>query len=265
MTGVPTGLLDFDRVTGGLKPGALYVIAARPSRGKSAFCAQAAVHAATLGCRSLVFSMEMEPYQLALRMILAEAGVDRWDLKRDKDIKNSYVWKKIGQACQKLGELGIAFDQRESPSLAQVRASCRQQVVNGLDLVVVDYAQRMARDPETVKRSGEWAAVGENVRGLKSLARNLGVPVLVACQLTAEAEEHRPNMSMLQAAQSVISAEADLIAFLHPKDTAAWKSQPSPFIDLLVDKNRSGACMTITLSFERRLTRFVNAQEEWKA
>lgn len=271
VTGVPTGLLDFDRLTGGLKPGALYIVAARPSRGKSALCAQAAVHAGTQGCRSLVFSMEMEPYQLGQRMLLAEAEVDRWDLRREKGgDRESYSWKKIGQSYAKLTGLPVFFDQRESPNLAQVRASCRQQMAQGLDLVVVDYIQRMTLDPTMVKQGGIWAAVGENVKGLKSLARNLRVPVLAACQLTSEAEEKRPTLAMLQQAQSVISAEADLISFLHPQDLSKWKTQPFPMVDLFVDKHRSGACMAIALSFERSCTRFVSVarepqgETEWK-
>lgn len=263
VTGVPTGLLDFDRLTGGLKPGALYIVAARPSRGKSALLAQAVIHAATQGCRALVFSMEMEPYQLALRMLMADAEVDRWALKREAEAKNSYAWKKLGASYARLRDLPVFFDQRESPNLAQIRASCNAH--HGVDLVVVDYLQRMSVDGNMVKAAGLWAAVGENVRGLKSLARNLKVPVLLACQLTGDAEEKRPTLSMLQQAQSVISAEADLVGFLHPQDLENWRTQEFPMVDLFVDKHRAGACMAIRLSFERKVCRFVSvAKDQWE-
>lgn len=256
VTGIPTGLIDVDKVTGGLKPGLLYIVAARPSRGKSALLAQTAIHAAGEGHRALVFSMEMEPYQLAQRMLLADAGVERWTLKKAAEQRDSYEWKRVQQSYVHLSKLPVTFDQHESPTLAHIKASCRQQPV---DLVVVDYLQRMTMDPAVVKASGPWMGVGENVKGLKSLARNLRVPVLAACQLTAEAEDKRPSIAMLQQAQSIISAEADLISFLHPEDLEHWKTQPYPFVNLLVDKHRGGACMSIRLSFEKAATRFVSA------
>lgn len=253
VTGIPCGLMDVDKLLGGWKKGSLYIVAARPSRGKSALCAQAAAYAAYKGFKVLVFSMEMEPYQLAGRMLLSEAEVDRWDLR--KTSRAEYAWKKVGQAFQKLQELPIWFDPRESPDLAAVRASVRQQKAGaGVDLVVLDYLQRMAFDP----KQDRWLAVGDATKGLKSLARQLQVPVIAACQLTGEAEEKRPTLAMLGQAQSVISAEADVIGFLHPADLGAWRTQPFPQIDLLIDKHRNGACMPIPLSFERATTRFVS-------
>lgn len=254
VTGIPCGLLDVDRLLGGWKKGALYVVAARPSRGKSAFCAQAAAYAAYKGFKVLVFSMEMEPYQLAGRMLLSEAEVDRWHLRKESP-KSEYAWKKVGQAYAKLKELPIWFDPRESPDIGQIRSSTRQQRASvGVDLVVVDYLQRMTVDP----RTDRWLAIGDAVKGLKSLARQLQVPVIAACQLNAEAEEKRPTLAMLGQSQSIISAESDVIGFLHPADVSAWRTQPYPQIDLLIDKHRNGACMPIPLSFERTSTRFVS-------
>lgn len=253
VTGIPCGLIDVDKLLGGWKKGALYIVAARPSRGKSAFCAQSAAYAAYKGFKVLVFSMEMEPYQLASRMLLSEAEVDRWDLR--KSAKSEYAWKKVGQAFEKLQGLPLWFDPRESPDLSAVRASVRQQRASaGVDLVVVDYLQRMAFDP----KQDRWLAVGDAAKGLKSLARQLQVPVIAACQLTGEAEEKRPTLAMLGQAQSIISAEADVIGFLSPADLGAWRTQPYPQIDLIVDKHRNGPCMPIPLSFERSTTRFVS-------
>lgn len=254
VTGIPCGLLDVDRLLGGWKPGSLYVFGARTGRGKSALLAQAVAHAATTGSKCLVFSMEMEPYQLAGRMLLAEAEVDRWDLRKES-LKADYSWKKVGAALSRLKELPVWFDQRESPDLAQLRASVRQQRASvGVDLVVVDYLQRMTVD----QKQDRWLAVGDNARGLKSLARAMKIPILAACQLGAEAEEKRPTSAQLGQAQSIIGAEADVIVFLHPEDLKQWKTQPFPVINLLVDKNRHGPCMSIQVSFEKAVCRFVS-------
>lgn len=252
ITGVPTGIPDLDRLTGGLKPGRLWVIGARPGRGKSSLCAQIAVHAAKRHYRVLVIGMEMPPEDVVERMLLAEADVERWDLR-----KSDLAWGKVLASFGRLKGLPIAFDGREAPTLAQMRASARHEKSSrGLDLVIVDYLQRATLDPHTVKSSGQWAAVGEIAKGLKSMSRSLGVPVIAASQLDAHAEEKRPTLANLQQAQSVISAEADAIMFLHPDEPEKWKEREFPLMWLLVDKHRQGALKAIQLSFEKRTTTF---------
>lgn len=258
VTGIPTGLHDLDRCLGGLLPGRLYIVAARTSRGKSVLCAQAAVNAAVTGHKVLVFSMEMEPYQLAQRMLLARAEVDRWDLKPESP-RRDYAWGKVNQAVGHLSDLPVWFDQREAPNLAEVRASARQhQARHGLDMVVVDYLQRMTPDPKLDR----WLAIGDMARGLKSLARSMSVPVVAACQLNADAEEKRPTLASLAQAQSIISAEADVIVMLHPEDLQRWKTQDYPVVNFFVDKNRTGPCLAIQVSFEKACSRFVSMAAE---
>lgn len=254
VTGIPTGLPDVDRALGGWQPGRLYIVAARTGRGKSAFCGQVAVNAASSGHRVHVFSMEMEPYQLASRMLLADAEVDRWTLKpQHRD--HEYAWARVSQSYARLNELPITFDQRESPSLAEAKASTHRQYQRGpLGLVVVDYLQRMTVDPKLDR----WLAVGDLAKGLKSLARKMRVAVLAACQLNAEAEDKRPTLAMLGQAQSIISAEADVIALMHPDDIANWKTQDFPIVNMLIDKNRSGPTMAIPLLWEKACARFVS-------
>lgn len=267
VTGIPTGLLDLDKCLSGLQPGRLYIVAARTSRGKSVLCAQIAVNAAMRGHKGLVFSMEMEPYQLAQRMLLADAEVDRFDLREGP--KAGYSWGKVSQSYGRLKELPLWFDQRESPNLAQIRASSRQQHgENGIGLIVVDYLQRMTLDPLVVKAGGLWAGVGDIAKGLKTLALALKVPIVAACQLTSDAEEKRPTLAMLAQAQSVISAEADGIVLLHPVDLVNWKAQRFPEVHFFVDKNRTGPCQDIRVSFEKECSRFVSlarGETEWKA
>jgi replicative DNA helicase len=254
VTGIPTGLIDLDRCIGGLHGGRLYIVAARTSRGKSVLCAQIAINAAVHGTNVLVFSMEMEPYQLATRMILADAEVDKWDLKPESP-KADYSWGKVNRSTGRLAELPVWFDQSESPNLSQIRASVRQQANGpGVGLVVVDYLQRCHVDPKVDR----WLSVGDLTKGLKSMALSVRVPVVAACQLNSEGEEKRPTLAMLAQAQSVISAEADAVVMIHPDDLAKWKTQNFPLVHFFVDKNRSGPCLDVRVSFEKSVSRFVS-------
>jgi replicative DNA helicase len=255
ITGLSTGFPSIDHHTSGMKPGELWILAARPSRGKSAFCTQVAVHVGSLAKRVLIFSMEMPPLSVARRMIYTEANVDRWDLRRADRKENA--WEQIARAQGRLYGLPVWFDGRESPSLPQIRAACRQhESRHGLDLIVVDYLQRCSIDT----RADRWVAVGDVAKGLKNLALALDVPVLAACQLNADAEEKRPTMADLAQARQVIGAEADLIAFLHPEDPKNWRQQDYPQVNFLLDKQRDGATTSLPLSFERPVTRFVEIQ-----
>jgi replicative DNA helicase len=256
VTGVPTGVTQLDLITGGLRGGSLFVLAARPARGKSSLCTQIAMHAAATGKRVLAFSMEMPPVEVAGRMLLQDAGLDRWSLHNDR---SGQGWAKVSRALGRLGALPILFDRRESPTLSQIRAACRQaQMSGGLDLVVVDYLQRCSMNPKL----DMWLAVGEVAKGLKSLARALNVPVLAACQLSAEAEERRPTLAHLAQSRQIIGAEADVVAFLHPERPDDWRTEDTPRVNLIIDKHRHGATASIPLWFEKKSTRFVSAYAE---
>lgn len=261
ITGIETGIYSFDRLTGGLGNGWLVILGARSGRGKSAFCAQAAINAANQGKRVLVFCMEMPGPEITERTLLSEAGVNKWDLKSPAKFDNA--WSKVMKAYGRLNELPVWLDCSEMPTLAHVRAVAQQQKSRaGIDLLIVDHLHRMHCDP----RQERWIAVGEIARGLKSLALRLNVPVLAACQLNAEAQEKRPTMAMLQQAQSVISAEADLVALLHPENPAAWGQDQNPLVHLLVDKFRHGQEMDIPLIFLKEQVRFgETVQEEWRS
>lgn len=252
VVGLSTGLPSIDSLTGGMKAGEQWIIGGRPSRGKSSFCTQVAVHVAGLGKKVLVFSMEMPPPSVVRRMLLSHAAIDRWDLRRSD--RRDEAWLKVTRASSELSALPIWFDGREAPTLSQIRAAARQhEARHGLDLIVVDYLQRCTLDAKVDR----WVAVGDVAKGLKNLALALDVPVLAACQLNADAEEKRPTMADLAQARQVIAAEADLVAFLHPDDPANWRSQDFPQVNFILDKQRDGATTSVQLSFERPWTRFV--------
>jgi replicative DNA helicase len=255
--GIPTGLGDLDRTLGGLVAGRLYVVAARTSRGKSVLCAQVAASAAAAGHKVLAFSMEMKPSQFASRMLQADAEVDRWDLRHDSPSRE-YAWSKITRSFGNLIELPIAFDPRESPTIAEIRTAARQHHGReGLGLVVVDFLQRATVDAKLMRDGNNWLGVGDIAKGLKSLAMGLNVAVLAACQLNADAEERRPTLANLGQSQGIISTESDAIVLLHPEDLPRWKTQPFPIVNFFVDKNRHGPCLALQFSFEKACSRFV--------
>jgi replicative DNA helicase len=256
--GIATGLPDLDRMTSGLKGGELWIVAARPSRGKSVLCGQIAVHAASRGNKVLFFPQEMPAPDVAQRMTLSEADVDKYKLRRGGSDWDD-LWARVGKAAGRLSQSAIWFDGNESATLTQVRAAARRhRDLYGLDLVIVDYLQRLSFDP----RVERWIAVGDAAKGLKSLALALGVPVLVACQVNAEGEEKRPTMANLGQSAGIISAEADVIAFLHPEDMLKWREQPYPIVNLHLDKNRSGPTGAVGLSFDRPTLKFLNLARE---
>lgn len=256
LTGIPTDLPDFDRLSGGLRKGALIIIGALPGRGKSVLCKQLAVSAAKRGHRVLFMGMEMEPRDIAGRMVLAEAEVDKWDLR----VKPDLTWPRIERAISRLSPLPILFDPRETPTLAQIRAAAKQaKGTKGCDLLIVDYLQRVSLDPKL----DQWQAVGEVAKGLKSLSRSLSIPVVAACQLRADAEGRVPNMSDFAQARQVIQAEADLITILHPEDEN-WREHDYPAFRLLVPKHRAGATSEkgLPLCFEKATARFLTMARE---
>jgi replicative DNA helicase len=262
MTGVPTGLLDFDKLTGGLQVGTLSVIAARPRRGKSVFCAQTAMYAAARGRRVLMFSLEMRPRQVARRMLLAEAEVDRYALRHQQGARD-----KVAATAGAIASLPIWLDDRESPTLQQIRAAAKRlQSAGGLDLVIIDYLQRCQVD----RKQDRWKAIGELAAGLKSLSMALEVPVLTACQVGREGEMRKPTLADLRESGD-IEQEADIVAILHPhtqpgKSPDEVMEQEFPQVDLWVEKHRDGAEMCIPLSFERKYVRFVSQaqSQDWR-
>jgi replicative DNA helicase len=266
LLGIPCGLPDVDRAIGGWQEGALIIIAARPGRGKSVFCAQSAIHAASRGRKVLYVGMEMRPAATAVRMVCNLGGVDRWDLRLKRGFEDRYhnAWADTNRAAGALAQFGIWFDERESPTVAQIKALAKQhQASRGCDLLIVDYLQRCSLPAETDK---QWIAVGDIAKNLKSLAQALKIPVIAACQLGTEAETVRPTKRHLAQAAQVIGAEADVIVFLHPPNVEDWQKGKSDTMTLIVDKQRDGWTGDIDLSFERRKVRFVpvgQSDGEW--
>jgi replicative DNA helicase len=200
ITGTPAGFDDLDDITGGFQPGNLIILAARPSMGKSALMANFAEHAALEGDRAVaLFSLEMSEGELAQRFIASQASIKGDDLRKGKVAPSR--WPKILQASNRLAQSPLYIDDSSDLSVLDVRAKSRrlaQQHADGLGLILIDYLQLMRSHTSADNRV---EAIGQISRGLKTLARELDVPVVALSQLNRGVEQRtdkRPVLSDLR-------------------------------------------------------------------
>ena len=244
-SGISTGWEEVDRATGGgLCGGRMYFIAARSGRGKSSCVLQWVARAAAKGARVLIFATEMVPEDVGERLLCHQGGTDKWAIFKDE-----VQWARVSLAMGEMQDWPIWIDRRETPTIGQISATCRQfKLKHGLDLVVVDHVQRL--NVESTKE-GRWLGVGLAVQGLKSLSMRLGVPVLVTSQLaTGEDENKRPNCGMLAQSRQMIEAESDVIGFLHPT-SRDWRDELETEIEFFLEKSRHGRCASWTLGWHK--------------
>ena len=200
LTGTPSGFKDIDEKTGGFQPGNLVIIAARPSMGKSALVANVAENAALGGHPVVLFSLEMSESELAQRFVASQARIKGDDLRRGRVAEQR--WPKILEACQRLSQAPLYVDDSSDTGVLEVRAKARRlhhQIEGGLGLIIVDYLQLMRHEGHLESRVEQ---VGQMSRGLKGLARELGVPVIALSQLSRAVEqrggEKKPILSDLR-------------------------------------------------------------------
>ncbi|HUJ63739.1 MAG TPA: replicative DNA helicase [Kofleriaceae bacterium] len=277
ITGVPTGFADLDVRTAGLQPTELVILAARPAMGKTSFAMSIAQNAATAataasagGWPVLVFSLEMSSTQLAERMLCSEARVDSSALRRGQLQRQDMT--NLTYAAASLSKAPILIDDTPALSLREVRARARRFRSNPelfpkaggrkFGLIVIDYLQLMRGSPQAAKASREQE-ISEISRGLKSLAKELGCPVLALSQLNRSLEQRtdkRPQLSDLRES-GAIEQDADVILFIY-RDVIYNKDTENPNIaEVIIGKNRHGATGTVEAHFEGRYTRFENLSQ----
>jgi len=209
LSGVPSGFTDIDRVTGGWKKGELIIIAARPSIGKSALAAQLAFNAATFGENVAIFSLEMSSEEVARRYLSGATGMTNTQLLTG----NCLSIEKLFEKTSKFVNLGIYIDDTGAMTLLEVKAKARRLILKyGIRLLIIDYLQLM-RGTNTRNREQE---VSELSRGLKSVAKELGIPVIVLSQLNRECEARankKPILSDLRDS-GAIEQDADIVLML---------------------------------------------------
>lgn len=255
--GLSTGIGALDDVIGGLKPGQLIVVAGRPGGGKSVLCTDFARSAAIRQCEpAVVFSLEMGRAEVQKRLLAAEASVNL------AHITNGPLadWEraKLRDRSEQLRGVFLSIDDTASADLALIRSTCRKiQADTGLSLVIVDYLQ-LVQTPAGV--DNRVAAVGEISRGLKILARELGVPVVAAAQINRSSEsrsDRRPQLSDLRESGS-IEQDSDVVILLHRPDYHDPEHERAGEIDLIVAKNRNGPIETVTAAAQLHFARIVD-------
>ena len=263
ITGVPTGIQALDQKLLGLQPGALIVLAARPSVGKTAFALNIGTYAATKAQKRVaIFSLEMPSEQLAMRILAAEAKLDFW--RMTQGLLQQSDWDRIMQHGDRIGGSRIWLDDNFVLSPVELRAKCRKiKREGGLDLVIVDYLQLM-NVSGAQSREQEIAVIS---RSLKSLAKELEVPILALSQLNRGVEKRKGEPPMLSDLREsgAIEQDADVVMFLHrPDDKDADAPQPHKVdvqeIELHIAKQRQGPTGVVELVFFKTNTFFAEKQ-----
>ena len=258
ITGVPTGFTDLDRMTSGLQPGDLIIVAGRPSMGKTAFALNIAEYVAVdVGLPVAVFSMEMGGTQLAMRML---ASIGRLDSHRVRTGRlTDDEWSRLTYALGKLHEAPMHIDETGGMNPTDLRGRARRlkRQVGKLGLIVIDYIQLMGSTRQNENRATE---VSEISRSLKALARELEVPIIALSQLSRKVEERtdkRPMMSDLRES-GAIEQDADVILMMYREDYYKPDTPDKGMAEVIIGKQRNGPTGTVSLTFLGEYTRFEN-------
>ena len=258
MYGVPTNFRDLDELLGGLQPSDFLIIAGRPGQGKTSFLMSVAKNAARIHKRHIaIFSMEMSNEQLVQRLISQETGIDSQRLRLGKLENNE--WDLFAEAVEALGQTHIFLDDTPAISPTQMRAKCRRlHLEHRLDLIIVDYLQLMRGYYRKDNRVQEVSYISRN---LKTLARELNVPVLAAAQLSRAVEQRsdkRPVLSDLRESGS-LEQDSDIVMFIYREDKDKEDSVMKNVAEIMVSKHRNGPTGSIQLVFREHLAQFVDA------
>jgi replicative DNA helicase len=261
LLGLPTGFVELDRLTNGLQPSDLVILAARPSMGKTSFALNMARFSALRKPTAvLVFTLEMSKEQMALRLLCSEAGVDSQKLRVGN--LDEFEWDKLAAAAGTLSEAQIFVDETPEVTPLGVKAIARRiQAEHGLGLIVVDYLQLMRSNGRTDNREQEIAEIS---RGLKAVAKELNVPVLACAQLNRALEarpDKRPRLSDLRES-GAIEQDADLVMFIYRDEVYNPDTEDNGIAEIHIAKHRNGPITTtksgIRLAFIPQFTKFAN-------
>ena len=263
VTGVPTGFTRFDNLTSGLQKSDLIIIAARPSMGKTALALNIARNVAVnANIPVAIFSLEMSKEQLSMRMLCAEARINSSRLRGG--FFSGDDWNGLTNAASVLSEAPIYIDDLSDISAMSIRAKARRLKMNkDLGLIIIDYLQLMKGRASAERRDLE---ISEISRALKSLAKELDLPVVALSQLNRKLEERsdkRPLLSDLRES-GALEQDADLVAFIY-RDEVYNKDENNPNkgkAELIVSKHRNGPVGWVPLTFLNAYTRFENPASE---
>jgi replicative DNA helicase len=264
LTGVATGFSDLDKMTSGLHPGEMVVIAARPSMGKTSLAMNIAEHVAIEQKLPVgVFSLEMTAESLVLRMLCSRSRVNMRSIREGFLAERDFP--KLTGSAGKLANAPLFIDDSSGLSILQLRAKARRMAQqHGIKLFVIDYLQLL--NSTSRRAENRQQEIADISNGIKSLAKELSVPVIVLSQLNRELEKdksRKPRMSDLRESGS-IEQDADLIGLLYKpssgdEDEGAAPEQESVAVNLLIAKQRNGPTGDVHLTFMKSYTRFESA------
>jgi replicative DNA helicase len=265
VTGLTYGLRDLDAVTEGMHPAQLIIIAARPAVGKTAFALNIATAAAKATKKNIaIFSLEMPAEQLVLRMISSLGQIDNKKLQTGRLESEDY--RRLNEAMSQLADTNIFFHDASATTASEIQAKCRRLSTQGegLGLVLIDYLQ-------LIESSGKYQGarqqeISDISRKLKTMALDLGVPVIALSQLSRgveKREDKKPVLSDLRES-GAIEQDADIVAALHAPDVEVPitdDSIPAP-IQLILLKHRNGPTATIDMLFKKKTSTFLSLKRD---
>ncbi|ALD90327.1 replicative DNA helicase [Cupriavidus gilardii] len=258
VTGVPTGFIDLDRMTSGMQPGDLIIVAGRPSMGKTAFSLNIGEHVAVeQGLPVAVFSMEMAGTQLAMRMLGSVGRLDQHRLRTGRLLDED--WPRLTHAIQRMNDAQLFIDETPALNPMELRARSRRlaRQCGQLGLIIIDYLQLMSGSGGGENRATE---ISEISRSLKGLAKELNCPVIALSQLNRSLEQRpnkRPVMSDLRES-GAIEQDADVILFIYRDEVYNPDSQDKGTAEIIIGKQRNGPIGTVRLTFLGQFTKFDN-------
>lgn len=262
LRGIPTGFKDLDTLLSGLQKSDLIILAARPSMGKTTLALDMARMAAIQHEKSIgIFSLEMSSQQLVDRMLAAESRVNAWNLRTGR-LSADAEFTKLRDSLDKLSKAKIYIDDTPGNSIVRMKAiSRRLKAEKGLDLIIVDYLQLMTTSKNYDSMVNQ---VTEISRSLKSLAKELDVPVVALSQLSRAVESRggKPRLSDLRDSGS-IEQDADVVMFIHREDKMGQRdeSEKTNIAEILIEKHRNGPTGKVELYFDEKTTTFLSLEK----
>jgi len=272
LTGVPSGFTALDRITSGWQPSDLIIIAARPAMGKTAFVLTCARNAAVLHDKPVaVFSLEMSSVQLVNRLISGETEIEQEKLK--KGTLADHEWTQLHSRIGKLTEAPLLIDDTPALNVFEFRAKCRRlKAQYDIQMVIVDYLQLMHGKAEGKGGGNREQEIGSISRALKSVAKELSIPVLALSQLSRAVESRpgaskRPMLSDLRESGS-IEQDADMVLFLYRPEyygmTEDEEGRPTAGVgEVIIAKNRHGETSIVPLKFVGKYVKFQDLEEDF--
>ena len=265
ITGVPSGFTALDRITGGWQPSDLIILAARPGMGKTAFVLSLARNAAVNFSKPIaLFTLEMSSVQMVNRLIASETGIEANKLK--KGTLDAQEWKVLHQKIGKLDSAPLYIDDTPGLSIFELRAKCRRlKAQKDIQLIVIDYLQLMTASSDNNKGGNREQEISMISRSLKSIAKELNVPIIALSQLSRDVEKRpdkRPILSDLRES-GAIEQDADMVMFIYrPEyykiDTDENGESLAGLAQIIIAKHRNGSLEDVNLRFIDKLAKFTD-------